>query len=231
MNSKHRILFSFFVVSLLAILILFSCKKDPYEIGLDLLPPSDTIKVKSTDTCTVFAYTVRVDSISTSNCSDLALGSINDPVFGKSTISLYTQVQPTSASVDFGTAPVVDSLILMLYYSGYYGDTTTQQRIRVYEVAGDLHIDSGYYSNRQIQVYPNLLADLSFKPRPKDSIKVGKAMYSAHVRLNLSKQTNYLANKLLYGPPSVYTSSAVFNTFMKGLYIETQPVNNGGALL
>ncbi|MCX6287955.1 MAG: DUF4270 family protein [Bacteroidetes bacterium] len=231
MNSKRRFLLSSLVISLLTILVLFSCKKDPYEVGLDLLPPSDTLKIKTTDTCTVIAYTVRVDSITTSNCPDLSLGSIADPVFGNSTIGLYTQLQPSSASVDFGIAPAVDSLILMLYYSGYYGDTTTQQRIRVYEVAEDLHIDSGYYSNRKMQVYPNLLSELTFKPSPKDSVKVGGTMYSAHIRINLSKYTNYFANKLLYGPPSVYTTNAMFNMFMKGLYIETQPVNYGGALL
>jgi len=231
LDSKRRFLLSSLVVSLLAVLVLFSCKKDPYEIGIDLLPPSDTIKIKYTDTCTVIAYTERVDSISTSNCSALALGSIADPVFGNSTISLYTQVQPTSSSVDFGTSPQADSLILMLYYSGFYGDTTTQQMIRVYEVAEDMHIDSGYYSNHAMKVYPNLLAEMSFKPRPRDSVKVGKDMYSAHLRINLSKYTKYFANKLLYGPPSVYATSANFNLFMKGLYIETVPVNSGGALL
>ncbi|MCX6280494.1 MAG: DUF4270 family protein [Bacteroidetes bacterium] len=216
---------------MLAFLVLFSCKKDPYSVGLDLLPPSDTLKIKSTDTCTVLAYTQRVDSITTSNCADLSLGSIADPVFGNSTISLYTQLQPSSASVDFGTAPAVDSLILMLYYSSYYGDTTTAQTIRVYELAQDLHIDSGYFSNRKLQIYPNLLSEITFRPRPKDSVKVGGTMYSAHLRINLSKYSKYFANKLLSGPPSVYASDAMFYQFMKGLYIETQPVNNGGALL
>lgn len=231
MNSKRRIISSSLIISLLVILLLFSCKKDPYEIGIDLLPASDTVNVKTTDTCTVIAYTERVDSISTSNCSSLSLGSIADPIFGNSTFSMYTQLQPSSSSVDFGTAPTVDSLILMLYYSGYYGDTTTMQKIRVYELSEDLHIDSGYYSNRKMMVYPNLLAEMEFKPRPKDSVKVGKTNYSAHIRINLSKITNYLANKLLYGPPSVYSSSAMFNTFMKGLYIETQQLNSKGALL
>ena len=197
MNTKLRILLSSLALSLLIILVLFSCKKDPYQVGLDLLPPSDTLKIKSTDTCTVIAYTERVDSIATSNCSDLSLGSIADPIFGHSTISLYTQLQPSSVSVDFGSAPSLDSLILMLYYSGYYGDTTTQQRIRVFELSDDLHIDSGYYSNRKLQVYPTMLADMSFRPRPKDSVKVNGTMYSAHLRINLGKLTNYFANKLL----------------------------------
>ena len=231
MNSKRRILLSFFIISLLTILVLFSCKKDPYEVGIDLLPPSDTIKVKTTDTCTVIAYTVRVDSITTSNFSTLSLGSIADPVFGNSTIGSYIQLQPSSSSVDFGTAPAVDSLILMLYYSGYYGDTTTEQRIRVYELSEDLHIDSAYFSNMHTRNYQNVLAEMSFKPRPKYSVKVNGTMYSAHLRINLSKITNYFANKLLYGPPSVYASTAMFNSFMKGLYIETLQQSLKGALL
>jgi len=231
LNSKLRLLLSSLVISLLIILVLFSCKKDPYQIGLDLLPPSDTLKVKSTDTCTIIAYTERVDSVSTSNCSALMLGGISDPVFGNSTVSFYTQMQPSSSSVDFGTAPVMDSLILLLYYSGYYGDTTTQQRIRVYEVSGDMNIDSSYYSKRNMPVYPNLLADMTFRPRPKDSVEVAGKMYSAHLRVNLGKITKYLANKLLYAPASVFSTSAVFNVFMKGLYVESEPVSSGGALL
>lgn len=231
MNSKLHFLLSTLVFSLLVVVVLFSCKKDPYEIGIDLLPPSDTIKVKSTDTCTVIAYTERVDSIPTSNCAYLSLGSIADPVFGNSTISLCTQIQPSSSSVDFGIAPVADSLVLMLYYSGYYGDTTYSQKVRVYELSDDLHIDSGYFSNQRKQVFSNLLSETTFKPRPRDSVKVGQFKYAAHVRINLSKYTSYLANKLLYGPPSVYASTSMFNTFMKGLYIETQELNNGGAVL
>jgi hypothetical protein len=231
LNSTFRFLLSCFFLSLLAILILFSCKKDPYEIGIDLLPPSDTINVKTTDTCTVIAYTVRIDSIHTSNCSSLSLGSIVDPVFGNSTISFYSQLLPSTSSIYFGTTPVLDSLILMLFYSGHYGDTTTQQRIRVYEVAEDLHADSGYYSNRLLQVYPNLLADMSFKPKPKDSVKIDSTTYAAHLRVNLGKITHYFANKLLNGPISAYASDALFTTFMKGLYIETVPVNYGGGLL
>jgi hypothetical protein len=72
---------------------------------------------------------------------------------------------------------------------------------------------------------------MAFKPRPTDSVKVGSEKYSAHLRVNLSKLNNYFANKLLYGPPSVYASAAMFNLYMKGLYIETSQVSSGGALL
>lgn len=231
MKSKLSFVLPSLVILFLTVLVIYSCKKDPYQVGLDLLPPSDTLKIKSTDTCTVTAYTERVDSIATSNCSALMLGSLADPVFGKTTVSLYTQFQPSSVAVDFGTAPVADSLILMLFYSGYYGDTTTWQKIRVYEVEQDMHLDSGYFSNRQMQVYPTLLAEMSFQPRPKDSVKVNGTMYAAHLRINLNKLTNYFSNKLLYGPPSVYSTAAMFSTFMKGLYIESEALNSGGAFV
>lgn len=231
MNSKVLRLLPLLLFTVLLAALQFSCKKEPYEIGLDLLPPGDTLRVFSTDTSTVIAYTVRVDTITTSNCAALSLGSIADPVFGQSTTSFFTQIEPTSSSVDFGTAPQVDSLILMLYYSGWYGDTTVAQRIRVYEVADDMHIDSSYYSNDRMRIYPNMLSEMTFKPRPRDSVKVGENMYSAHIRINLSKLNNYFANKLLYAPNSAYSSSAMFNLFMKGLYVETLPVSSGGALL
>jgi len=219
------------LTSILLILILFSCKKDPYEIGIDLLPPSDTLHVLSTDTCTVVAFSVGQDSIRTDEATSLALGSMMDPVFGKTTASFYTQLRLSSDGADFGKNPVLDSLVLCLYYNGYYGDTSTQQNIKVYEISQDLEIDSGYYSNQSATTYQNLLANLNFVPHPTDSVSVYGKKVRAHLRVNLSKYSSYFGNKLLYAPESVLANSASFIQFMKGLYLEASAVNFNGSLL
>lgn len=213
------------------ILSIFSCTKDPYEIGIDLLPPSDTLNVRTTDTCTVEAYSVRTDSIRTDRAASMIVGSMMDPVFGKTTSSLYTQAILSSLSPDFGQNPILDSLVLMLFYNGYYGDTTTQQNVKVWELSDDLESDSAYYNHDQLNTYPSLLADLNFVPHPTDSVKVGKVNMGAHLRINLSKMTNYLGNKILQAPASALITNSAFVSFMKGLYIQSTPVNAGGALL
>ena len=72
-------------MGILLILALFSCKKDPYEIGIDLLPPSDTLNVLTTDTCTVEVFSVRQDSARSDEASSIKLGAMMDPVFGSTT--------------------------------------------------------------------------------------------------------------------------------------------------
>lgn len=218
------------LTSILLILALFSCKKDPYELGIDLLPPSDTLNVLTTDTCTVEAFSVRVDSIRTDG-GPLIIGSMQDPVFGKTTASLYTQTLLSSLAPDFGTNPVLDSLILVLYYNDYYGDTTAVQNIKVWEVSEDIEPDSSYYSNNRMNTYPTLLADHTFVPHPTDSVMVDTTRKAAQLRINLSKLTSYLGNKILQAPASALASNTAFLDFMKGLYIQASPVSSGGALL
>ncbi len=218
------------LIGTLLLFILFSCKKDPYEIGFDLLPPTDTLNVRTTDTITVEAFSVIVDSVRTDKVSSLLLGSMLDPVFGKTTGSFYTQLELSSEEPDFGDQPVLDSLVLMLFYNNYYGDTLTRQHVRVYELSDDLVYDSVHYSNDRLNVYPVLLADQDFYVKPTDSVKVGDETLAAHLRINLSKQTSYLGNKILYAPASALTSNSEFVKFFKGLYVESTPVNNGGSL-
>ncbi|MEI7980205.1 MAG: DUF4270 domain-containing protein [Bacteroidota bacterium] len=216
---------------ILLLLALFSCKKDPYEIGIDLLPPSDTLNVRTTDTCTVLAYSVKQDSIRTSKPTTLMMGSILDPIFGKTTCSFYSQVQLSTTGVDFGTQPVLDSLVLKLYYGTYSGDTTTQQNVKVYEISQDIYYDSGYFSNQSSGTYNTLLADMNFAPRPTDSVMISGSKEQAHLRINLSNLTNYVGNKILYAPASVLESNEAFIKFFKGLYVAATPVNAKGALL
>jgi len=216
---------------ILLLLALFSCKKDPYEIGIDLLPPSDTLNVNTTDTCTVLAFSVKQDSILTSEPATLMFGSMMDPLFGKTTASFFSQVQLSALEADFGSQPVLDSLVLQLYYTGFTGDTNTRQNIKVYELSQYLYYDSNYYSNQTAGYYPTLLADLSFYPRPTDSVVVYGSKVQAHLRVNLSNLTQYLGNKILYAPTDILASNEKFIHFFKGLHVAAAPVNNNGALL
>ncbi|MEI7500327.1 MAG: DUF4270 domain-containing protein [Bacteroidota bacterium] len=219
------------LTGILVILVLFSCKKDPYEIGIDLLPPSDTLNVRTTDTCTLEAFSVRQDSTRTDKCSSLILGSMMDPVFGLTTSSFYTQLFLESEGADFGKNPVLDSVVLMLFYEGYYGDTLTRQNVKVYEISEDFFYDSTRFSNQHLGTYPTLLADQDFTPKVKDSVTVYKEKIAPHLRINLNKLTNYLGNKILYAPSGVLASNSAFLKFLKGLYVTAGPVNNKGALL
>jgi len=219
------------LISFLLILAMFSCKKDPYEIGYDLLPPSDTLNVLTTDTCTVEAFSERQDSVRTDKISSLIMGSMIDPVFGKSTVGFYSQVRLSSEEIDFGKNPVLDSVVLMLFYKGYYGDTLTRQNVKVYEISDNFSYDSIHFSNQHLAVYPTVLADQDFVPNFFDSVTVYKEKLAPHLRINLTKQTSYLGQKILAAPAAALASNAAFIKFIKGLYVTASPVSNKGAIL
>ena len=215
---------------LLLSLYLLSCKEEPYGIGYDILPTTDTLGVYQTDTVTVIAYTVIEDSIRTDEASYGLFGAIMDPVFGKTSVNVYTQFRLSSEGVDFGQNPVLDSLVLVLYYDGYYGDTSALQRVKVWELSEDLYTDSTYYSNHTAGTYSILLADEYYKVRPTDSVLILGDYVAPHLRVNLSNRTNYLGNKILSAPANVLETNEEFIKFMKGLYIQSLPVDHGGTL-
>ncbi len=231
MNSKLTKLQATLLTGLLLLLALFACKKDPYEIGIDLLPASDTLNVRSTDTCTVEAFSMLQDSMRTDKSTSLIMGSMIDPVFGKITSSFYSQLRLQTEGVDFGKNPVLDSLVLMMVYNGYYGDTLTKQNVKVYEISQDFEYDSTFFSNQNLGTYPTLLADQDFIPNITDSVSVGGTKVVAHLRINLNKLTNYLGNKILNAPASALATNSAFIKFMKGLYVQSTPVNGKGALM
>jgi hypothetical protein len=219
------------LIGFLFILAIYACKKEPYEIGFSLLPPSDTLNVRTTDTVTVEAFSMRQDSVRTDRTAALTMGSVMDPIFGLTTAGFYAQVRLSAESVDFGTTPVLDSVVLMLFYGSHYGDSLTRQNVKVYEISQDFYYDSLHYSNQRLATYPTLLADQDFVPRFSDSVMVSKQKMAPHLRINLSKLTNYLGQKILDAPKDVLASNKVFLKFVKGIYVTASPVSSKGALM
>lgn len=231
MKSNHfrilTILASFFIL----ILLVYSCKKDPYQVGIDLLPPSDTLNVKTSDTASFLAYSVLQDSIRTDKTTQSILGSLMDPVFGSTTASLYMQYWLSAVAPDFGTNPVLDSIVLMIPYGNIYGDTNSMQTLKIYELSQSIYYDSIYYSNHSVETYGVPLANYTFKPAPKDSLTIGGVKTAPHIRINLNKLSKYFGNKLLSAPAVSMSTNVNFFEFMKGLYIESSRAQSGGALL
>ena len=229
-SFRSLVSLSSLLVSILLI-TLSACKKDPYSLGLSLLPPTDTLSVATNDSATIVAYSVIQDSIRSDETSTNILGSLVDPVFGVTTASFCTQLRLSTEGVDFGINPVLDSVVLMLRYSSIYGDPNSLQRVKVFELNENISLDSAYYSNHKIQYYNTLLADYTFKPNLTDSVSVYATKILPHLRINLNNHTNSFGNKILYAPSDALLSNTNFIKFIKGLYIESSPVSANGSLI
>ncbi len=222
------------IPALLVILIFFvySCNKNPYQVGLNLLPSSDTLNIKTSDTSTIVAYSVFQDTVRTDEASESILGSLMDPVFGSTTAGFYMQYNLSANSTRF--RKLIPSLIPLSCQSHMevsMAIVLPLQRLKVYEISQTFYYDTLYYSNNTLQTYPLLLADYSFVPRRYDSLTIGGVKTLAHIRVNLGKYSNYFGNKILNAPAAALSTTADFLLFMKGLYIESQRSDYGGALL
>lgn len=221
--------FHFLVFSML--LITFSsCNKRPNQIGADIQPNKGLIQLQYTDTIHLTAYSVREDSVRTDHTEANLLGSMKDPVFGTTVAGFYTQVRLSTSTHDFGTNPSLDSLVLQLVYSGYYGDTNTMQTIRVYELLDSISIDSLYYSNQQKPVGTTDFANYSFMPRPKSPFIFDGDTLSAMIRVRLNDVSPELGNKLLAATTDDLASNNAFLDYFYGLYVTADPVSQGGAI-
>jgi hypothetical protein len=191
------------------------------EIGLNLTPPGDRFKYVVDSSTVLLATTLRQDSVTSEKRTTTMIGSMVDPVFGRSDASLMTQLRLSSNEVNFGVNPSIDSAIILLKYKGYYGDTTTLQSMRVYPLTQNLYYDSTYYSNQDLTGFfdqGNSVGEISYFPTPgADSVSIrlsddfGNSILRADT-LNLKDNNTWLA-------------------FLNGLYFQAQPVNQGGSIV
>lgn len=216
--------FMFFALAFLA-LLLGSCTDDEYKIGLNIQPPGDELLLSYTDTISAVVYSYREDSVRTDEMSTSLLGSYFDPVFGKTTASIFTEIRLSTVKLDFGEGAVMDSLILKLAYQSVYGDSTTVQTFRVFELTENLNIDSAYFSN-QMRPYDqvNELGSVTMAPLI-DSILVDTVKVAPYLRIPLNQ---VMANKLLSADSTHFESNEKFIQFFKGLYITADPVDISG---
>ncbi len=229
--SKHIRNILFFAI----IVFTFSCKKKtPENIGLPLLPGEDLLNALFTDSLTLISHTVKDDSLPTKNVLPILLGNLLDPIFGVTKSSLFTQFSLSKANPNFGTNPVLDSVVLSLVYnvSGlniqYYGNLTPQ-KFDVYELSEALDKNSTYYSNKLL-LFRIKIGSAVITPRAKaDSVAVDTLKFPAHLRIKLN--TGMFQSFL--DSTSSYNSHSSFQNVFKGIYIvsSTMPSSRQGAIL
>lgn len=203
-----------------------SCKKVP-DIGDTLQPTSSFIKVAFCGEQDIVAESERIDSLSTKGSSLSLVGDLNDPIFGNSNLSFYTQIGLTSNSIKWGEGATTDSIVLQMIYSGYYGDTLSPITLKVHEVAESMSKESmTYYSNTSFTLGDEL-ASYTFSPRPKTRNNIDDdSLSAAVVRIPID---NALGERFI-NEENQFTSNATFMNYFKGLYVSCEPTNGIGSI-
>jgi len=166
------------------------------------------------------------------------IGSYYDPVFGVSTSSLNLQLLLSSAAVELGDSPVLDSMVMSLEYSSValagdddlvaYGDTTSPQTFRIYELDETIYSDSVYYSNFEVAVKSEEIGSITFEPRPTDSITIDSTRYKARLSIKLNDS---FVQKFRDASEDDLSSLENFLEFFKGMRIAPDEVSYGGSIL
>ena len=204
-------------LALLAVLIICfaSCKKEYNAIGLNM---EDELLGTTMDTTAVKAWSVLYDTLSTTNLSNQQFGELYDPVFGKTTASVYAQFLQSGSTPSFGESPVIDSVVLTLQTAGYYGDTTAALTFEVYELSEDLDNSTTYYNYSTTEHHNTNLVNnpgASYVVHPNTPIYLNDELLSPHLRIRLSPE---FGQHLIDESDSWLTNDALLADF-KGLYI------------
>jgi len=161
----------------LSFITIISCADDTtsYTVGEDFIEIESRVIIS--DTLSVKASTIQLDSIETSNSNVLLIGAFEDSEFGKINSTSYLNLKPSDYAIN--NDAVYDSIGVILYYNRYYhGDTTQVQTYKVHEIIEDFEPsdDSGssFYNTSSLNYSKIVLGEINFTPYPnkKDSIYI-----------------------------------------------------------
>ena len=218
--------FSFFVFVSLC-LFFTACKDEAQQVGRSL----QAVDVIYTDTLDdIQVCTLAEDSMRTSKMSSEVFGWVEDPVFGRVHSDLYMQFRLSANAVNFGEGAVLDSVVLSLPYSGFFGDTANALNIGVYALDERMYKDSAYYSTRALKAGTENLAEntvLQLHPLTP-SVVTGEVM-DAQLRIPLKK--DYFTQKFILQSGSENLLDNVhFLNYFKGLLLKAESKNGAGCL-
>jgi hypothetical protein len=199
-------------LSILALVAIFigSCEKQTLKIGDDILPNSDFVSIKSTDTLSIFSYTMFDDSIRTDHPTVSYLGQEYDPYFGSTTAGFVSQIR-LNTKWD-GLPFTVDSVILYMHFVTTKGGSTVAHSINFYEIADPLSLDSSYYSKRFLKLTGFKVTDIDLPALRTDTIN--------DVALTLPGKGVEFGNYLLRDTSMLFYNNNIpdFRSYFKGLY-------------
>nr|WP_315422137.1 DUF4270 domain-containing protein [uncultured Pedobacter sp.] len=223
------------LLTLLIGLFLFASCKNPDGVGLDVDP-----NAAITGTLVVSPVTTQLVEETAANTLGLnryPLGYMTDPVFGKTEAGIAMTVYPV-VNTDFGTAPQLDSAVLVLKFdesstlTKFYGDTTNSKySIDVFQLANKVTT----YKSSDVQAINNtLLGNFTGKLTPNTKPKVfdvitGKDTLKtvpAQIRIPLNKA--FIQNAILnQGTAGTATETKFIESF-KGLYAQINKTSSTG---
>jgi hypothetical protein len=231
------------LLSTIFLVLFFSCTKinEATELGGDLIPAVDNVNTFDTTIDITAAYFPFNDSSKHLITDNMALGRINDPIFGTTNADMYFNLSSTV----YGTSPFkdsvkfIDSVVLSLGYQGGYGDTSisSQVTVQVSEINTGLQFQDTvlYRFDHPGFNSGSVLGTKTFSgPQFKDSTRIGfksdttKVANVLRIRLN-----NSIGDKLKSFDATAtggFKNDSFFREKFRGFAVKTTNISGPGML-
>jgi Domain of unknown function (DUF4270) len=233
----------FFTSIILSFCVFLSACEDPQEIGSEVFVQD--IGVLYTDTLTVDASTILLDSIVTSNTANLLVGRYTDPTLGLVEASSYFHIAnlDTLRSVvdTLGRKEVTwirfpskaDSIRLILPYNLYQGDTLQRQTFKVTQLDDNALLDATKpYYNKDIApvLKPTLLGQVQnvrIRPIKNQNIISGVDRFDT-LRIPITDPTfiNFIKSQRDLTVKDDVLIGTGFKNKIRGLALTSESANN-----
>ncbi|MCZ4243476.1 DUF4270 domain-containing protein [Pedobacter punctiformis] len=223
------------LLTLLIGLFLFASCKNPDGVGLDV-DPNTAIVGTLVDNQEIVSQTVAEAAFNTGGLVRHPLGRMTDPVFGITESSLAMTIYPNQLSQDFGTAPVLDSAVLVLRIdttnvnTKFYGDTSNSvYNIAIHQLTNKI---TDYKSSTTQAHNSQLLGTFNGKIYPNTPVKVYNVTskktdtLKAQIRIKLDKQ--FFQNNIVNLAATAMSTNAKFVDYFKGLSATATNTGTGG---
>jgi len=222
--------------ALILTLVIYIASCSEYEqIGLDLI--DSRAELVTTDTLTIVAYTISGDPLVTNRTRNSLLGVDNDPLFGKVRASIFTETRFTAAGLRVGgniarDSIMLDSIVLILPYTGFRGDPTSLQNLKVFEL-NDTIPGATVLSNQSVAVKPEVLnqqwnPSTTYRFAPNDSLYIGPDSIRVIPQLRLRLNDDF-GRRFIDAPVSVFETVENYLNFFRGFKITAdEAIGRGG---
>jgi len=203
------------ILSASLLFLISSCITVDNRMGADFIPTNQILHINSVE-LEAPMFTAVADSMNMSYPAYLAFGSVNFPVYGKTTTSALVQFAPYSYQKEYGADPIVSDMFVNIPLGGFTvsgdNDRYIPQNVYVYKIIKDLD---------KLDVYHKSFSEEFIDPIPVS--KPGQIFLGRDtLRIEFTEEFAY---ELLQADSIERDSTEAFIERFKGLYITTDDLN------
>jgi len=219
---------------LISLFILSSCQNTD-SIGLDV-DPSTEVTGTFTDTITAVSFTAKDDTMVTNTLSKYPLGHFIDPIFGKTTANIAMSLTMDPPGLSFGTSPVLDSAVLVLFYAKeFYGDSTSNFQVNVHQLNNQLSTSVQYYNTQPQSHGSEIIGSKKLRFSIKDSVRIteivtGKPdiVVRRPPQMRIPISSSFVTTNFLNASTTTLSTNDLLNRAIKGFYLTVNRAQSTG---